>query len=116
VDYTGRTQWSFMFVCSADLEAEADRLFASHAAWMQRTHHRDGEKELLQYTVTKGPHPERDDAVIYAITEIYQSPAGPEDHSKQAHENWEDLPALQALVGQSEGPWAINGTIQHSLW
>ena len=55
MDYTGRTQWSLMFVCPADLEAEADRLFASHAEWMQRTHHREGDKALLQYTITKGP-------------------------------------------------------------
>jgi hypothetical protein len=43
-----------MFVCPADLEAEADRIFASHAQWMQRTHHRDGDKALLQDTLTKG--------------------------------------------------------------
>jgi hypothetical protein len=116
VDYTGRTQWSFMFVCPADLEAEADRLFASDASWMQRTHHREGEKALLQYTVTKGPHPERGDAVVYAITEIYQSPAGRENHVRQAHETWEDLPAFHALLDQSEGPWGVDGTILHSLW
>ena len=116
MDYTGRTQWSFMFVCPAGLQDEADRIFAAHAEWMQRTHHREGEKALLQYTVTKGPHPERDDAVVYAITEIYRSPAGQEDHSKQAHQTWEDLPAFNALVGRSEGPWGVNGTISHSLW
>ncbi|MGA7689099.1 MAG: hypothetical protein WCA29_07695 [Jiangellales bacterium] len=116
MDYTGRTQWSLMFVCPADLEAEADRIVASHAEWMQRTHHREGEKALLQYTVTKAPHPEQDDAVVYAMTEIYQSPAGVEDHSKQAHETFEDLPAFHALLGQSEGPWRVNGTISHSLW
>ncbi len=116
MDYTGRTQWSFIVVCPADLEAEADRILVSHAEWMQRTHHREGEKALLQYTVTKGRDPDRDDVIEYALTEVYQSPAGFEDHSKQAHENWEDFPAWQALVGQSEGRWAINGTIQHSLW
>ena len=84
VDYTGRTQWSLMFVCPADLEPEADRVFASHAEWMQRTHHREGEKALLQYTVTKGPHPERDDAVVYAMTEVYRSPAGPDSTSAYA--------------------------------
>ena len=55
MDYTGRSQWSLMFVCPADLEPEADRIFASHAEWMQGTHYRDGDKALLQYTVTKGP-------------------------------------------------------------
>jgi hypothetical protein len=104
-----------MFACPADLEAEVDRIFASHAEWMQRTHHRDGDKALLQYTVTKGPHSEREDAVVYAITEVYQSPAGPEDHYKQVYGSWEDLPAWRDLVDKCEGPWEVWGVILHSL-
>ena len=114
MDYTGRSQWSLMFVCPADLEPEADRIFASHAEWMQGTHYRDGDKALLQYTVTKAPGDEG--AVVYAITEMYQSPSGPEDHLKRAHEDWEEISAWGALMEKCEGPWVINGTIQHSLW
>ncbi len=102
-----------MFVCPADLETEADRIFDSHAQFMQRTHYRDGDKALLQYTVTKGPR--EDGAVIYAITEVYQSPAGPEDHLARSHD-WEDISAWRALMDKSEGPWVINGIVQHSLW
>lgn len=114
MDLTERTQWSFMCVCPAELEAEVDRIFASHAEWMRRTHHRQGDKALLQYTIAKGP--DDDGAVVYAMTEIYQSPAGPEDHAKQAHESWEDFPAWQALIDKCEGPWVVNGVIEHSLW
>lgn len=99
-----------------ELEAEADRIFASHAEWMQGTHRREGDKALLQYTLTKGSHCEQEDAVVYAMTEVYQSPAGPEDHSKQAHENWEDYPALRDLVDKREDPWGVTGGIQQSLW
>ena len=66
-----------------ELEAEADRIFASHAEWMQGTLRREGDKALLQYTLTKGSHCEREDAVVYAMTEVYQSPAGPEDHTSR---------------------------------
>lgn len=114
MDLTERTQWSFMCVCPAELEAEVDRIFASHAEWMRRTHHRQGDKALLQYPIAEGP--DDDGAVVYAMTEIYQSPAGPEDHAKQAHESWEDFPAWQTLIDKCEGPWVNNGVIEHSLW
>jgi hypothetical protein len=116
MDYAGRTLWTTVLACPAELEAEGDRVFALHAQWMQATHHRDGEKALLQYTVTKGPHPERDDAVVFSITEVYQSPAGWEDHARQAHEEWADWPAFQSFVAACEGQWGVLGDVQHSLW
>ena len=47
---------------------------------------------------------------------MYQSPSGPEDHLKRAHEDWEEISAWGALMEKCEGPWVSNGTIQHSLW
>lgn len=114
--YNGRTQWALMFVCPGELEAEADRLLDSHAEWMERTHYREGEKALLQYTVTKGTLPDRDGVIVYAMTEVYQSPAGEKDHHQQAEETWEDYAAMWELLGKCEGPWGLTGTISHSLW
>lgn len=65
--------------------------------------------------MAKGPHSEREQAVVYAVAAVYQSPAGPEDHYKQAYESWEDLPAWRDLVDKCEGPWEVWGVILHSL-
>ena len=116
MDYAGCVQWSYLFVCPAELEAEGDRLTAAHTQWMTGTHHREGDKALLFRLVTKGPHPSRPDAVVFALTEVYQSLAGFDDHIRQVHEEWDDFPAWQAFVDKCEGPWWVNGEIQHSLW
>jgi hypothetical protein len=116
VDYTGCAQWSYLFVCPAELEAEGDRLTAAHTEWMKATHPREGNRALLFRLVTKGPHPSSPDAVVFALTEVYQSLAGLDDHFRRVHEEWEEFPAWQALVDKCEGPWWVTGEIEHSLW
>ena len=53
--YKGKTQLTYVIVAPPDQVDEGDRIFQSHAPWMGATHHRDGEKALLQYTVSKAP-------------------------------------------------------------
>ena len=53
--YKGKTQLLFIITAPPDQVAEGDRLFRSHATWMEATHHRDGEKALLTYDVSKAP-------------------------------------------------------------
>lgn len=55
VSHQGKTQVTFICTATVDQVAEGDRLFASHAAWMERTHYRDGELALLRYNIVKGP-------------------------------------------------------------
>ena len=116
VDYAGCAQWSYLLVCPAEFEAEGDRLTAAHTQWMASTHDREGDRALLFRLVTKGPHPSRKDAVVFALTEVYRSRAGLDDHLRQVQEDWVEFPAWQAFVDKCEGPWGVNGEIQHSLW
>lgn len=55
MSHQGKTQVTFICTATVDQVAEGDRLFASHAAWMERTHYRDGELALLRYNIVKGP-------------------------------------------------------------
>ena len=55
MSHKGRTQITFIITAEPDQVAEGDRLFASHAAWIDKTHHRDGDLALLLYNVVKGP-------------------------------------------------------------
>ncbi len=51
----GKTQLTYVIVCPPEEEAEGDRIFRSHAAWMEATHHRSGDRELHLYDVSKAP-------------------------------------------------------------
>jgi hypothetical protein len=42
--YHDKTQLTLIIIAPADQVAEGDRLFRSHGAWMESTHHRSGEK------------------------------------------------------------------------
>ena len=50
-----KIQLTIIIVAPPDQVEEGDRIFRSHAPWMEATHHRDGEKALLKYTVSKAP-------------------------------------------------------------
>ncbi len=88
------------------MAAEGDRLFATHAKWMESTHHRSGDKALISYNVAKGPElsdPMNPDSArtgntCYVLTEIYETEAGVADHSSQAGENWKEFPEMGAWL------------------
>lgn len=115
-DYTGKAQFFVAFRCSAEHEAEGDRLFADHAAWMHRTHPKEGDEALLQYTVSKN-HDENGN-VQYLLAEVYETRAGVENHFRLAHEDEEasGLPHLLAFTDKCETIGWGAADVAHSLW
>ena len=119
----GKTQLTFVIVSPADQEAEGDRLFALHQAWMAETHHRDGDKALLSYSVSKAPELSNPmDAtsaptgnVCFVLSETYETPAGVADHFEQAS-NWEHFEALGEFLGKCKMYGAPVAPIFNSLW
>jgi hypothetical protein len=53
--YHDKIQLTIIIVAPPDQVAEGDRIFRSHAPWMEATHYRTGDKALLSYNVSKGP-------------------------------------------------------------
>jgi hypothetical protein len=51
--YHDKVQLTLLIIAPGDQEAEGDRIFRMHGAWMEATHHRTGEKALLSYNVSK---------------------------------------------------------------
>jgi len=102
--YVGKTHLTFIFKAYATNVAEGGRLFKSHNAWMQKTHHRSGERALLTYNVSKGaeltealnPGSAPSGKTVYVLDEIYESPAGIADHWQQAMNGWGDFQAFVA--------------------
>lgn len=124
MDYRGKVHLTFIFKADPPNVAEGDRLFASHNAWMGRTHHREGEKALLTYNVSKGADPSNPldptstptGKTVYVLDEIYESPAGIADHWQQAMANWEDFQAFVAWIQKGEAMAQHSGTVVNSLW
>ena len=120
----GKTQLLITFVATPDKVSEIDRLVESHASWMDETHHREGSKALLHYGFSKGPElenpldPSSKDTgnTRYVIDEIYESPAGIENHWSQAQESWSDFGRTVEIIGSCNPQTLHVGSIAQSLW
>lgn len=120
----GKTQLTYVIVAPPDQVDEGDRIFGSHAPWIVATHHRDGEKALLRYTVSKAqelsnPFDQSSAPTgntCFILDEIYESDAGVVDHFEQAMSNWQDFPALAAWLGKCKISGVPAATVFNSLW
>jgi hypothetical protein len=124
MSYQGKTQLTITFTATPDLVEEGDRIWRSHAAWMKRTHSREGDKALLLYNLVKGPEltipadpsSEPTGNTTYALTEVYETPAGVNDHWKQAAESWEDFRASLEWSSKCKVVSLHGSPVIHSLW
>ncbi len=122
--YNGKTQLTFIIVAPPDQVEEGDRIFRSHVPWMEATHHRNGEKALLRYTVAKAPelsNPMDPNSAptgntCFILDEIYESEAGVDDHFQQAMSSWQDFPALGAWIEKCKLTAVPAARIFNSLW
>ena len=122
--YHGKTQLTFVIIAPPDQVAEGDRIFKSHAPWMESTHPRDGDKALLTYNVSKAPelsNPMDPNSALtgntcFILSEIYKSEAGVADHFQQAMASWKDFPSLGAWLGKCTVTGVPAAPIFNSLW
>ena len=124
MSHKGKTQLTVIMTVSPDLVGEGDRIWASNAAWMAKTHYREGELALLLYNFVKGaelsnpldPTSAPTGNTNFVLTEVYESPAGIEDHWKQAAESWEDFGAFMEWAGKIKVVTQHGSPVIHSLW
>ena len=120
----GKIQLTFFIVAPADQVAEGDRIFKSHAPWLEKTHYRTGEKALLEYTVSKAPElnnpldPNSGTTgnTCFILNEYYESNAGVADHFEQAQSGWEDFSALVEWMGKCEVRVMTAAPVFNALW
>ena len=120
----GKTQITITFICPPEHVAEGERIFASHAKWMEATHHRSGEKALLSYNVSKAKelsNPMDSSSAptgntCFILTEIYETEVGVADHFQQAMASWKDFPALGKWLEKCKVTGATAAPIINSLW
>ena len=120
----GKVQLTFIIVAQPAEVAEGDRLFKSHAPWMEATHSRSGDKALLSYNVSKVPELSNPmdpgsaptGNTCFVLAEVYETQAGVTDHFKQAGENWKDFPALGRWLEKCKVTAVPAAPIINSLW
>ena len=113
-DYTGKAQFFVAFKCPPEHEAEGDRIFAQHAEWMERTHPRDGDKALLQHTVSKA----HDDAgnALFLLAEVYETKAGIDNHRDLARTDAHHDPFIAWAFDRCQTIGWSDAEVLHSLW
>lgn len=120
----GKIQLTYVIVAPPDQVKEGERIFASHAPWMKATHHREGNKALLSYNVSKAT--ERSNPMdqnsaptgntCFILSEIYETEAGVTDHFQQAAASWQDFPALVKWLEKCKVSGVAAAPIVNSLW
>ena len=113
----GKVQILITFVATPEKVAEADRLVASHGAWMAETHYRDGNKKLHFLNWSTAPEIKDDKETgntMFVLTEVYETSVGVDDHAQQAKET------LSLPHSTKDGVVSLTicdyGAIKHSLW
>ena len=122
--YHDKIQLTAIIVAPPDQVEEGDRLFRSHAPWMEATHQRTGAKALLSYNVSKvselsNPwdlNSASTGNTCFILTEIYETKAGVADHLQQAAASWKDFPALGKWMEKCKVTIVAAAPIMHSLW
>ena len=120
----GKTQLTYVIVAPPEEVEEGDRLFRSHAPWMEATHHRNGEKALLIYNVSKAPdlsNPLDPSSAptgntCFILSEVYETDAGVTDHFAQAMASWKDFSAFMTWLGKCKVAGLPAARIINSLW
>ncbi len=125
MSHKGKVQLTIISTATPDMVAEGDRIWSSHAAWMEKSHYRDGNKALLIYNLSRGPElsnpvdpsSKPTGNMNYVLTEVYETQAGVEDHWKQGSENWKDFTALVNWAGKCKiSALPAGGPVVYSLW
>ena len=122
--YHDKIQLTIIFVAPPDQVAEGDRIFRSHAPWMEATHHRTGAKALLSYNVSKGQELSNPmdlksaptGNTYFVLTEIYETEAGVADHFQQTTASWKDFPAIVQWMEKCKVTFVPAAPIINSLW
>ena len=122
--YHNKFQLTAIIVAPPDQVEEGNRIFRSHAPWMEATHHRTGAKALLTYNVSKSPELSNPmdlksaptGNTCFILTEIYETEAGVADHFQQAMASWKDFPALGKWMEKCKVTMVAAAPIINSLW
>lgn len=126
VNYRGKCHVSMILTVNKEQEQTTDAMWKRHAEWMAKTHAKEGDTELLNYTLSKAEQlsdemnieSEKNGKIAYILSEYYAKPDGLRDHWKQASETGgEILGTLTDLLKKDGASVTMQnfGDVRHSL-
>lgn len=124
MSHEGKIMIAMQVIANAEEAADGDRLFASHAKFMEETHHQVGELALLSYNIASSPEFENPLAPelvptgrrIFLMVEFYETEEGVADHWRLGQEVWKDFPEMMGWLQKCEMTILHGSKIVHSLW
>jgi len=127
VNYRGKCHVSMILTVNKEQEQTTDAMWKRHAEWMAKTHAKEGDTELLNYTLSKAEQlsdemnieSEKNGKIAYILSEYYAKPDGLRDHWKQASETGgEILGTLTDLLKEDGASVTMQnfGDVRHCGW
>jgi hypothetical protein len=124
MSHKGKVMIAMQVIAGADLAPEGEALFASHAAFMAETHHREGKLAMLSYNIASGPEfvdplapePTPSGNTIFLMVEIYETAEGVADHWRLGQEVWPDFGAMMQWLGKCDVTILHGSKVIQSLW
>jgi len=124
MSHKGKQMIAMQVIAGPDEAAKLDRLFASHAAFMAETHHRDGDLALLSYNIAKSPEfvdplapePVPTGNTIFLMVEIYETAEGVADHWRLGTQVWKDFGVMMECMSKCKMTILHGSSVLHSLW
>jgi len=115
---------SMQVIAGPDEAAEGDLLFASHAAFMAETHHREGNLAMLSYNIARGPEfvdplapePTPSGNTIFLMVEVYETAEGVADHWRMGTQDWPDFSAMMQWLEKCDVTILHGSKVTQSLW
>ena len=115
---------TMMYTVGPESVSEGDKLWESHARWMEANSPREGELALEAYNVTKtneytnplDPSSEPTGNTIYTIVEVFANPEALGNHMTKIMETWEDFGAFAEWAGNAKIGLSHGTPVLYSLW
>ena len=120
----GKIMIAMQVIANSEDADEGDRMFASHAKFMEATHHREGELAMLSYNIASNAEfmdplaaePVPTGRRIFLMVEVYETEQGVADHWRMGQEVWQDFPEMMGWLQKCEVTILHGSEIVHSLW
>lgn len=120
----GKIMIAMQVIAGPEEAEEGKRLFASHAEFMEETHHREGEFKMISYDIASGPEfinplaPELTPTgnTIFLMVEVYENHTGVAEHWRLGQTVWKDFGPMMAWLKKCNMTILHGSEIVQSLW
>ena len=120
----GKIMISMQVIAGPEEAEEGKRLFASHAEFMESTHHQEGEFKMISYNIAAGPEfvdPLAHELIptgntIFLMVELYETEKGVAEHWRLGQTEWQEFPQMMEWLKKCDMTILHGSKVIQSLW